>query len=49
MKHLMKKLLVIVALGTVLAVPAFAQQAPNAPQEAPWRAGLITMSLVSRL
>jgi hypothetical protein len=30
----MKKLLAIIALGTVLAAPAFAQQAPNARQDA---------------
>jgi hypothetical protein len=30
----MKKLLVIVALGTVLAAPAFAQQAPNTRHDA---------------
>jgi hypothetical protein len=29
----MKKLLAIVALGTVIAAPAFAQQAPNARQD----------------
>jgi Ni/Co efflux regulator RcnB len=33
MAHSMKKLLVIVALGTVLAAPAFAQQASNARQD----------------
>jgi hypothetical protein len=33
-EHSMKKLLVVVALGTVLAAPAFAQQAPNARQSA---------------
>jgi Ni/Co efflux regulator RcnB len=30
----MKKLLVLAALGAVIAAPAFAQQAPNARQEA---------------
>jgi hypothetical protein len=30
----MKKLLAIVALGTVFAAPAFAQQAPNGRQDA---------------
>ena len=30
----MKKLLAIAALATVIAAPAFAQQAPNARQEA---------------
>jgi hypothetical protein len=34
MEHSLKKLLVVVALGTVLAAPAFAQQAPNARQDA---------------
>jgi hypothetical protein len=34
MEHSMKKLLVLVALGTVLAAPAFAQRAPNARQSA---------------
>jgi hypothetical protein len=34
MEHSMKKLLVLVALGGVLAAPAFAQQAPNARQHA---------------
>jgi Ni/Co efflux regulator RcnB len=34
MEHSMKKLLSIVALGTVLAAPAFAQQAPSARQDA---------------
>jgi hypothetical protein len=33
MTHSMKKLLVIAALGTVLAAPAFAQQAPNARRD----------------
>jgi Ni/Co efflux regulator RcnB len=30
----MKKLLVLAALGTIIAAPAFAQQAPNARQQA---------------
>jgi hypothetical protein len=34
MEHSMKKLVVIVALSTVLAAPAFAQKAPNARQDA---------------
>jgi hypothetical protein len=34
MDHSTKKLLVIAALGTVLAAPAFAQQAPNAHRDA---------------
>ena len=34
MEHSMKKLLVIVALATVLAAPAFAQQASNARRDA---------------
>jgi opacity protein-like surface antigen len=32
MEHSMKKLIAIVALGTVLATPAFAQQAPDSSQ-----------------
>jgi opacity protein-like surface antigen len=35
----MKKFLAIVALGTVLAAPAFAQQAPNGRQDAQTSAG----------
>jgi hypothetical protein len=34
MEHSMKKLLILVALGAVLAAPAFAQQAPNARHSA---------------
>jgi Ni/Co efflux regulator RcnB len=34
MEHSMKKLLVIVALATVLPAPAFAQQASNARRDA---------------
>jgi hypothetical protein len=34
MEHSTKKLLVIAALGSVLASPAFAQKAPNARQDA---------------
>jgi hypothetical protein len=33
MRHSMKKLLVVVAIGTTIAAPAFAQQAPNARQD----------------
>ena len=33
MEHSMKKVLVVAALGTVLAAPAFAQQAPNARRD----------------
>jgi hypothetical protein len=33
MKHSMKGILAVVALGTVLAAPAFAQSAPNARQD----------------
>jgi hypothetical protein len=32
MEHSMKKLIAIVALGTVLATPAFAQQTPDSSQ-----------------
>ena len=38
MDHSTKKLLVIAALGTLLAAPAFAQQAPNARRDAQARA-----------
>jgi hypothetical protein len=34
MTHSLNKLLVVAALGTVLAAPAFAQQAPNARRDA---------------
>ncbi len=34
MKHSLKKVLVVAALGTVLAAPAFAQQVPSARRDA---------------
>jgi Ni/Co efflux regulator RcnB len=53
MEHLMKKLLVIVALATVLTAPAFAQQASNARRDAQtshqqWSVGVDRYSNVGR-